>query len=225
MSRRSEHSKEELRHLIIDATQKLVAQHGANHVHARQIATEIGYTPGMLYSVFVNLNDIFMHVNTRTLATLFNVFQSTVSMHKNPEVALLELCRSYLRFAQQRNNEFQLLFNKQFNQKDLPFPEDTRFYISSIFNMVEKQLRLITPHKSQCEIRIGMRALWATTHGLAVLFIGNRLFLDKSNHDDTVLSHLVENFLDGWKKTSDAAEKNQSNNVKDDVVRRIEPVT
>ncbi len=70
MGRRSEHSREELHQLIVDATLLLVQQKSADNVTARQIAQAVGYTPGMLYSIFTNLQEIYLHVNAAGLESL-----------------------------------------------------------------------------------------------------------------------------------------------------------
>ena len=67
MARRSDHSPQELRAMIIDAAERLVAQGGTAAANAREIAAAIGYTPGTIYNHFANLDDLIRHVTARTV--------------------------------------------------------------------------------------------------------------------------------------------------------------
>jgi hypothetical protein len=51
MGRRSVHSPEELRQLILDASQTIVERNGITGLSAREIARMIGYSPGTLYNI------------------------------------------------------------------------------------------------------------------------------------------------------------------------------
>ena len=70
MARRNQHSREELQALAIDAVRELVAEHGLAKLSVRKVAEKIRYTPGMLYHVFANLDDLILHANAATLDTL-----------------------------------------------------------------------------------------------------------------------------------------------------------
>ena len=67
MARRSEHSLEELKALVLDAAETIVREEGFSGLKVRKIASEIGYTVGSIYMVFANMADLIMHINARTL--------------------------------------------------------------------------------------------------------------------------------------------------------------
>ncbi len=79
MARRSDHSREEIKELALNATEEIVAEAGFQALSARKVASAIGYTVGTIYLVFKNLDDLIMQVNARTLETLFK----EVSAHQN----------------------------------------------------------------------------------------------------------------------------------------------
>ena len=58
MGRRSSHTAEELRELILDASTALISEGGLASLSAREVARRIGYSPGTLYNVFENLDDV-----------------------------------------------------------------------------------------------------------------------------------------------------------------------
>ena len=58
MGRRSQHSPEVLREMILDAAEAIVAEGGLTLLSAREIAKRIEYSPGTLYNIFQNLDDV-----------------------------------------------------------------------------------------------------------------------------------------------------------------------
>ena len=70
MGRRSTHTPEQLRHLILDAAQAIIETNGLAGLSAREIARRIGYSPGTIYNMFQNLDDVVLHVEARVLDAL-----------------------------------------------------------------------------------------------------------------------------------------------------------
>ncbi|MEL6374081.1 MAG: TetR/AcrR family transcriptional regulator [Pseudomonadota bacterium] len=70
MARRSTHTKEELRTLIVDAATRLVRTNGLSGWSARQLAAAINYSPGTLYNVFDNLDEILFEIEANVLNDL-----------------------------------------------------------------------------------------------------------------------------------------------------------
>ena len=67
MGRRSVHSPEELRQLILDASQTIVERNGITGLSAREIARMIGYSPGTLYNIFENLDDVLLTLQVQLM--------------------------------------------------------------------------------------------------------------------------------------------------------------
>ncbi len=201
MSRRSEYTKSELRKRIVDATQNLVIVRGSRNVHARQIATAVGYTPGMLYSVFVNLNDIFSHVNARSIQALVSDCEKATIRTSTAEDALHSICKAYLAFAVVHTNEFELLFDKRFYDRKLEVLEDARGKRDAFFSLIHLHLKRLSPDATDMQLEVGSRSLWASAHGIAVLQLQSRLFLTPPHSDVIVLEHLVGCFLQNWQNS------------------------
>ena len=66
MGRRSDHSREEIRQMALQAAESIVTEGGYKALSARKVASEIGYTVGTLYLVFENLDELVLYVNGRT---------------------------------------------------------------------------------------------------------------------------------------------------------------
>ena len=71
MARRNDHSREELYQLALGAARDIAEAEGLRGLTARRIAAEIGYSVGTLYNVFVNLDDLIIHLNGSTLDQLY----------------------------------------------------------------------------------------------------------------------------------------------------------
>lgn len=101
MGRRSIHTPEELRELIIDATTAIVEQDGLEGLSAREIAKRVGYSPGTLYNVFENLDDLLLIIEARLLDDLAERLAGTDSSG-SPTERLRRLAGSYFTFTQER---------------------------------------------------------------------------------------------------------------------------
>ena len=199
MGRRSDHSREELQGLIVNATLDLVREHGADKVTARQIAKSVGYTPGTLYSVFINLQDIFLHVTEIGLKDLFTLCDAAVENENDPYSAIIGLGHAYLKFATEHTHQFDLMFARSAPSEEST-PASIRNRIGSMFNLIEIQLSKLNPDATTPNVKLGARALWSGVHGLAMLRLSDQLYLDSTSKDEDVVETLVFNFLNSWKQ-------------------------
>ncbi|ALM86597.1 TetR/AcrR family transcriptional regulator [Bordetella sp. N] len=67
MSRRSDHTREELAELIVGEGHLLLSEVGYARFSAREVAKRIGYSVGTLYNVFGSYDGLMLAVNGRTL--------------------------------------------------------------------------------------------------------------------------------------------------------------
>ena len=85
MGRRSDHSREDLRVLTLEAARRLLCAHGLEGLTARRVAAEIGYTPGTLYNIFENLDDLILHVTAGALDGLGETGRGRAPGRQEPE--------------------------------------------------------------------------------------------------------------------------------------------
>jgi AcrR family transcriptional regulator len=199
MGRRSEHSREELQQLILDATLQLVNEHGADNVTARQIARAVGYTPGMLYSVFVNLQDIFLHVNSISIESLYQECLLASESTDEPVASMHAMGLAYLRYAEEHTHKFDLLFRRMM-PITVEVPTALRSRINALFHLIECELRTLAPARSDHAVRIAARAVWSGVHGTAQLMLSEQLYLDSAHADREVVHVLIDRFVDSWQR-------------------------
>ena len=196
MARRSDHSKEELINLVIDTTLVLIDEQQSIKVTARQIANRIGYTPGTLYTHFNNLDDIFLHVNARTLADLRNFIVQRCGDNPNAREALVDMGLAYFEFAQQNPHRFQLMFTPRL-PKGAPLPNYLQAEIDQLFTLLSSRLGAIKQVDPQ-RLELGARALWSGVHGAASLALADQLFIDMPNVEPAIVELLVKEFAQSW---------------------------
>lgn len=98
MGRRSQHTPEELRELILDATRRVVEVQGFHALSAREIAREIKYAPGTLYNMFSNLDEILLRVEARVLEELDEGLAKAIGNKRDAE-AVRRFAAAYVDFA------------------------------------------------------------------------------------------------------------------------------
>ena len=96
MARRSDHSRDEIRQLVLEACMRIIDEQGLEGLSARKIASEIGYTPGTLYLVFENLDDIVMQALSGRLDAVFEAMSTAIGRARTPETRLLRLAQAYI---------------------------------------------------------------------------------------------------------------------------------
>ena len=109
MGRRSTHTPDQLRQLILDAAQSIIETNGLAGLSAREIARRIGYSPGTIYNMFQNLDDVVLHVEARVLDALDQRLAQALA-EGDPKDKVVKLAESYLAFTSERPKLWNLLF-------------------------------------------------------------------------------------------------------------------
>ena len=199
MPRSSRHTKEELRALIVTETLDMVRRHGSRYVTARRIAQAIGYTPGMLYSAFANLQEILLHVNTVSLESLRHDCVAARLAARGPADSIRAMGIAYVDFAERHTDQFELMF-KPADLTGLSRPPRLLQTIASLFCMVERDLAELAPSTDFKSRQLGARALWSAVHGTAALTLSRRLYLDGTPAGREILDASIDYFLAYWQE-------------------------
>ena len=196
MPRRYQHSKEELRHLALDAVQVVAEREGPQQVSARKVAQEIGYAPGMLYHLFENIDDLILQANARTIALLTDTLEKSVQ-RKAPDKAVLAMAQQYLSLAMDNSRRWQLLFEHSM-RNDVPVPDWYQHQTDALFRLVEKQLTAMAPAKKRRDVSLAARSLWSAVHGVCLLTVTTKLDVGGPVQAAKLVESLVTNYLRGW---------------------------
>jgi AcrR family transcriptional regulator len=120
VTRRADHTREELRDLALSAAKSLACQDGLRGVTIRGIAARIGYSVGTLYNVFEDQSDLIVCLNGSILEDLGAHLQA-VPVEEPTMAYLRNLAAAYLTYTQENAKLWSLLFEHRLPEgRDLP---------------------------------------------------------------------------------------------------------
>jgi len=166
MARRSEHSREELKDMIIEAATRIVNSEGFARLSARKIAGDIGYTVGTLYMVFENLDELVLHINANTLDDLQESLTHSVANCHQPRQCLLAMAKAYLYFSQKNPSLWSMIFEHRLPE-GYSMPSWYQEKINAIFALVESNVDSLSS-RSSTRTQVA-QVLWAGVHGITIL--------------------------------------------------------
>lgn len=195
MARRSEHTQEQIREMVLNAAENIVVEEGFHALTVRKVALEIGYTVGSIYMVFANMDDVVMHVKGRALDELAGQLRM-LEAGESAEQQILALAHAYLRFAHQHFNRWRMIFEAI---KDAPVPEWYQQKTRDMFLIVEQPFRRLLPDSAaEQQAHLAAQALWSGVHGACVLSLNGSLGRVGAENAEVTVEMLVKNFIAGW---------------------------
>ncbi len=197
MARRNDHSKEEIREMVIRAGSEIIKTSGFSGFSTRGVAKEIGYTVGTLYNVFESYDDIVLHINASTLDDMRKFIEEKLNPKLKNVKAVKQLAKLYIEFAHKNHNSWSALFEYNAPSK-LDLPDWYHQKIEKLFNIVEGLLLEFIGKKS--EVSKHSRVIWASIHGICVLSLTQKLNVTKTDSAEILTDSLIENYLQGLKK-------------------------
>jgi len=195
MGRRNDHSREEIKKMVIEAGKKIIVEEGFSNLGARKIARAIGYTVGTLYNVFDNYLDIVLNINAKTLDDIENHLGKSLVPGEEGAEAITTLGLSYVEYARENINLWRALF-------DFQHPEDTdmpEWYVEKVNFLFSIPVKALIPlfngdtERAMKEARI----IWGGVHGICLLGLTHRLSHDSEELLKTKVRSLTENYMRG----------------------------
>ncbi len=197
MARRSEHSQEQIREMVLSAAEKIVVERGFDGLTMRRIAGRIGYTVGSIYMVFQNMADLVLHINALTLDQMAEQLKQA---KLTDEETYLELyAKTYLHYAHNNLNRWRLIFEFRLPD-DAEVPTWYQAKVDAIFKHVEEQFTALSEHANEDEKHQAARTLWAGVHGVCSLSLNGTLGTVGINDVDASVVLLTRSFLLGWRQ-------------------------
>ena len=182
--------------LVIQGTLDLIEEKQTVRITARDIAKQVGYTPGTLYTHFKNLDDIFLHVNARSLREMRGHIETAIAEETDPASALVTMGLTYLNFARAHRYRFQAMFTPRLPESVSP-PVYLQQEIDQLFGLLSAQLAQIAPTNEET-LELGARALWSGVHGVASLAIADQLFTPRPKLEHRLVETQVRQFVAAW---------------------------
>lgn len=171
---RKEREREEMRKLVLDAAQNLFLANGYDKVSLRNIADEIEYSPATIYLYFKDKNELLFALHQRGFAKMVEEFQPLLQLTE-PFEKLVEMGRSYIRFAVENPELFDLMFimtapMDKLDQEDW-IEGDQAFGL--LMQVVQECIDAGVFRKHDVQATAMM--IWSSIHGYTALFLRKRL--------------------------------------------------
>lgn len=199
MARRSEHSQEEIKEMVLKAAETIVIDESFAKLKVRKIAMEIGYTVGSIYMVFDNMADLIMHIKGRTLDDIADQL-SQVANGNSAEKNIELLAKTYLLYAEQNFNRWSMIFEHRLAENEVT-PEWYQQKIDHVFSIVESQFKNLSTTHTDEQSQQAARALWSGVHGVCTLSLTGKLDLVGVKNIENTVALLVDCFINGWKQS------------------------
>jgi len=166
MARRSEHSREEIKEMILLAAEGIVQEFGFSALKVRKIAADIGYTVGSIYMVFSGMDDLIMHVKARTWKKLGSYLQTSMA-GSDTQKTVEDMLLAYLDFVTANEGGWRMLFEHQ-----LPVGKVTpEWYLQSqeaVLLLVNQQVKQINSSNSDLKVNQLTRVVMNSIQGLSM---------------------------------------------------------
>ncbi|MEZ5690802.1 MAG: TetR-like C-terminal domain-containing protein [Rickettsiales bacterium] len=197
MARRSDHSKEEIIEMAIQAGKKIMSEDGFSNFSARAAAREIGYTVNTIHNVFEGHDNYILHINAVTLDDMREFISEHINKKDKGAKAVKKLARLYIEFAEDNYNLWSALF--EFNlPQDVPLPDWYEDKIKELFEIVEAPLLPLLDN----DIKLSERAakvIWAGIHGICQLGLTGKLDTVGAESIEILTDSLIKNYINGLK--------------------------
>ncbi|MEM7223976.1 MAG: TetR/AcrR family transcriptional regulator [Pseudomonadota bacterium] len=196
MGRRSDHSREDLRALTLEAARGLLCAHGLEGLTARRVAAEIGYTPGTLYNIFENLDDLILHVTAGALDGLGQRVIAARQGAENPKAALIAMAGAYIEEVRAEPKLWDAVFEHR-RRGGQPLPDWFEARIAQLFDLIEAELHPLFAESDAEAARRSARVLWSSLHGITSLLVAQKLELIAGFSAETLVEDLIATYLAG----------------------------
>lgn len=204
MARRSDHTRGELKELILVSSSKIIEKEGFSALTARRIAKDIGYTPGTIYNLFDSMADLSLEINGMTLDRLYEALSSEKcqSPQKTPVQNMKKMAQIYKVFSEDNYAHWLMLFTYALPEgKELP-----HWYQEKIVRLFDPLENLLKPYYSDRQTKkrkMAARTLWASVHGIFFLEETGKISLvSDQDNSSQMTNYLIDNFIYGIEKQS-----------------------
>ena len=167
MGRRSDHTREELRALLVAEGHALMAEQGLARFSGREVAKRAGYSVGTIYNVFGSLGRLIVAINSHTFTLWAEALRARLA--NGGEDRIRSLVEGYFDFARAHPNLWSAIYDHRLSEGE-ELDESDIAQRAALTAIVEEEVRAALPHcaKSRPDMPDAARfarSLIATVHG------------------------------------------------------------
>ncbi|MGQ0457140.1 MAG: TetR/AcrR family transcriptional regulator [Hyphomicrobium sp.] len=195
MGRRSLHTPEQLRNLILDAARTIIETQGLPKLSAREIARLIGYSPGTLYNIFENLDDVLLTLQAQMLGDVVEVMQAASAASPSAQ-RVDNLSKAFLNFALSNRQMWNVLL-AHYPDEGVAIPPALHDRVNAIVTIVAESLRPLMKNAEPAEVDLAARALWGGVYGLTSIAVTSKGPTMTPSNAELYVRKLTSTFVKG----------------------------
>lgn len=173
MARKTQEKREDLKLRLIEAARNRIISDGLANLRARDVTQDVGCSLGGLYTVFTDLDDLVIHVNSATLKALEASLALAEAKDRTPTDKLRNLARGYLHFAVNHRNLWKSLFDHH-PPAGRPSPEWHLEEHMFLMGVIAEPLAELQPDMPETARAIRARTLFGAVHGIVSISLEGR---------------------------------------------------
>ncbi|ASK77725.1 TetR family transcriptional regulator [Paraphotobacterium marinum] len=193
MARRNDHTREELVSITINEVNTFLENKPYHELSLRKLASLIGYVPSTLVNIFGSYDLLLLEVNARTLDELFVDMGKAIYEESDPLKSLRKMAYCYLNFAEKNPYRWQLIFQHKVNSDKLPEWHSLR--INKLIEILDNLVHKVRPSLSSDELTETSRLIWASVHGITLLSVDDKLFMNKNTNGRILIDNFFNNYF------------------------------
>lgn len=193
MGRRSDHTPEELRELLVSEGHALMAERGFARFSAREAARRAGYSVGTIYNVFGSLDAYLLAVNSHTFRLWSDWLEAALDGVPHEGTARLEaLVRGYFSFAADNANCWLAIYDHRID-RETPIAKEDVAAREALTAIVDREVSAWMGRPSDADSKRLVRSLIAMVHGHCAMWLsGSFALLEESDPASQALARVLE---------------------------------
>jgi AcrR family transcriptional regulator len=190
MGRRSDHTRDELRALLLAEGHKLLAEEGLKKFSGREVAKRAGYSVGTIYNVFGSLDRFILAINSRTFSLWADFLRRRLEQGGADRIR--SLVEGYFDFALAHPNLWSAIYDHRVAEGEDLDPADQQRR-AELTGIVEAEVRAALPDPDMPEAGRLARSLIATVHGhCSYVLSGTFVLLEEPDPVGSALARVRE---------------------------------
>jgi AcrR family transcriptional regulator len=162
-----------LRERLLNAAEKTIAERGLAALKARELAADAGCALGAIYTVFDDLDELVLRVNSRTLERLERALDAALG-ETEATSALGAMARAYLNFARREEPSWRALFEHRL-ARNARVPDWYVEQRNRLFSRLDAPLAQLLAGRDAAA-RAGLaRTLFSAVHGVVALGLEEKI--------------------------------------------------
>jgi len=164
----------EFRDRLCAVAERLFAEHGAQGVGMRQLATELGVSPMTPYRYFKDKDDILAAVRVSGFDRFSDALETALASSSDAGEQAGAVGEAYFRFALEHSAAYRLMFDLD-QPTEAQYPDLVRATERAKATMTGYVRRLVEAGMLDGDVELIAHVFWASIHGLVVLHLAGKL--------------------------------------------------